>query len=171
MLVNIKKILLVLSIFLSLYVFSEKDPEYTYKVEGDDLLITNTLTSKTHIFENYRSHPGLTIRLPLEVPSDEKLPLEALIKEAKTSYKSGRLIQTLDFLRRAKKIKNNSYLVNKMLGSVYLELNLKEKGLKFYKESLRNKSNQEDLKIEIRRLEKKEKEKEKIKEKTKGKRK
>lgn len=78
--------------------------------------------------------------------------IHLLIEKAKDSYKVGDLEHALEYLRQARETEPSSALINKMIGSVYLEQGNKELGLQFYEESLKNNPDQDDLKIEINRI-------------------
>lgn len=91
--------------------------------------------------------------------SENKMVL-LLLEKSKGSYIAGDLSNALEYLRQAKEIEPNSALINKMIGSVYMEQDNKELGLQFYQESLKNNPEQDDLKIEINKITKERTEKE-----------
>ena len=163
----------------------EKILPYDYKVENNKIKIEEKGSSKIHYLKNLKQYPSIRVTLPYhkilkkdpgEKPDEKedkkqkrekKLPkkrnlsendedkINLLIEKAKSSYLSGDFEEAIGYLKQAKKIDEDSPLVHKMIGSVYMQMGEQGKGLEFYKSSLDLDPDQSDLQIEIERMKEK----------------
>lgn len=181
---NIKVIFYLFCLGLSCLILANTIDYYDYQIEDDDIIVYDKRFSKSYRLKNFRTYPGIIIKLPLpdgfeeeheeekENKKEEKEKLEKeqeeleknlgksannqmvhlLLDKAKDSYKAGDLTHALEYLRQARETEPNSALINKMIGSVYMEQGNQELGLQFYQESLKNNPDQDNLKIEINKI-------------------